>query len=65
MLSDGCYRHFSGRDLEWTHLSVSMDLTSDLCALKAPCLQKTFFFFKLVTLNDFFFVAVCQRQIED
>lgn len=45
MLSDGSYRHFSGRDLEWTHLSVSMDLTSDLCALKAPCLQKTFFFF--------------------
>lgn len=30
-------------DLEWTHLSFSMDLTSDLCALKAPCLQKTFF----------------------
>lgn len=47
MLSDGSYRHFSGRDLEWTHLSVSMDLTSDLCALKAPCLQKTFFFFKV------------------
>lgn len=60
MLSDGSYRHFSGRDLEWTHLSVSMDLTSDLCALKGPCLQK-----RLVTLNDFFFVAVCQRQIED